>query len=68
MPNPWGGQQPRDRPPANVLNTPAMQSLLTQMSDNPSVMTNLLNAPYTRSVLEAMQADPNMASNVSAGF
>lgn len=42
-----------------------MQSLLTQMSDNPAVMTNLLNAPYTRSVLEAMQADPNMASNVS---
>lgn len=67
LPNPWGGSgsQPRDRPPSNILNTPAMQSLLQQMSDNPSVMTNLLNAPYTRSVLEAMQADPNMASNVS---
>lgn len=66
LPNPWGSnQQQRDRPPANVLNTPAMQSLLQQMSDNPSVMTNLLNAPYTRSVMEAMQADPNMAANVS---
>lgn len=51
--------------PPNVLNTPAMQSLIQQMSENPSVMQNLLDAPYTRSMMESMAADPAMAANVS---
>lgn len=69
LPNPWApGQTGTDapsanNPPPNVLNTPAMQSLLQQMSENPSMMSNLLNAPYTRSMMEALAADPNMASS-----
>lgn len=67
LPNPWGSaaQTPRDNPPANVLNTPAMQSLLQQMSDNPGLMSNMVNAPYTRSMMDALAQDPNMAANVS---
>lgn len=76
LPNPWaaggGGGAARSGSaaggagaPPNVLNTPAMQSLLQQMSDNPSVMQNLLDAPYTRSMMESMAADPTMAANVS---
>lgn len=70
LPNPWaagGGnnQQSQDRPPAGILNTPSMQSLLQQMSDNPSLMSNMVNAPYMRSMFEALAANPAMASNVS---
>jgi ubiquilin len=67
LPNPWGGSQQANtnRPPLGILNTPAMQSLLQQMSESPTLMQNMMNAPYTRNMLEAMQADPNMAANVS---
>ncbi|KAL7743236.1 hypothetical protein ACLKA6_016180 [Drosophila palustris] len=78
LPNPWGGTGNRtgsqtnnqsnnrggDQPPNNVLNTPAMRSLLQQMADNPSMMQNLLNAPYTRSMMESMSQDPDMASRL----
>lgn len=60
LPNPWSTAQNRNP----NLNPPSMQSLLTQMSDNPTLMQNMMNAPYTQSVLEAMAADPNMASNL----
>ncbi|KAH8284240.1 hypothetical protein KR044_000790 [Drosophila immigrans] len=53
-----------DQPPNNVLNTPAMRSLLQQMADNPALMQNLLNAPYTRSMMESMSQDPDMASRL----
>jgi ubiquilin len=68
LPNPWGGNaqgNAANRAPLGILNTPAMQSLLQQMSDSPTLMQNMMNAPYTRNMLEAMQADPNMAANVS---
>ena len=76
LPNPWaaagggGGTGNTQRPSAtpNVLNTPAMQSLMQQMSENPTMMQNLLNAPYTRTMVESMAADPNMAANVSILF
>lgn len=66
LPNPWGSQPSRQTPapPANVLNTPAMQSLLQQMSDNPSLMESMLNAPYTRSMMESLSQDPNLAANL----
>lgn len=65
LPNPWGGSQTRQAPPPNnVLNTPAMQSLLQQMSENPSLMESMLNAPYTRSMMDSLSQDPNMAANL----
>lgn len=77
LPNPWapaGGAGGRAGAAAgagasgaapNVLNTPAMQSLMQQMSENPAIMQNLLDAPYTRTMMESMAADPAMAANVS---
>lgn len=72
MPNPWatpsdGGNNQRSAggAPAGVLNTPAMQSLMQQMGDNPAMMQNLINAPYTRTMMESMAADPAMATNVN---
>uniref|UniRef100_A0A1A9WDQ8 Ubiquilin-4 n=1 Tax=Glossina brevipalpis TaxID=37001 RepID=A0A1A9WDQ8_9MUSC len=76
LPNPWGGRGSTiggasasaganpDLPPRGILNTPAMQSLMQQMAENPTLMQNLLNAPYTRSMMEAMSQDPDMASRL----
>ncbi|XP_050101688.1 ubiquilin-1 [Anopheles aquasalis] len=50
--------------PLGLLNTPSMQSLLQQMSENSSLMSNMLNSPATRSVMEAMAADPSLATNL----
>uniref|UniRef100_A0A182ND48 Ubiquilin-like protein n=1 Tax=Anopheles dirus TaxID=7168 RepID=A0A182ND48_9DIPT len=50
--------------PLGLLNTPAMQSLMQQMSENPSIMSNMLNSPATRSMMEALAADPAMAANL----
>ncbi|KAH8298593.1 hypothetical protein KR018_002367 [Drosophila ironensis] len=59
-----GSRTGADLPPNNVMNTPAMRSLLQQMADNPAMMQNLLNAPYTRSMMETMSQDPDMASRL----
>lgn len=73
LPNPWapaGGNNQSggggaNRPAAGILNTPSMQSLLQQMSENPSAMQNMLNAPYMRTMFESLSADPQMAARVS---
>lgn len=76
LPNPWGaannqsggqtggGANTAGLPAAGLLNTPAMQSLMQQMSDSPQMMQSLLNAPYTRNMMEAMSADPEMAARI----
>ncbi|XP_037933149.1 ubiquilin-1 [Teleopsis dalmanni] len=72
LPNPWGSrnnsnttsQNNTNLPTAGVLNTPAMQSLIQQMAENPSLMQNMLNAPYTRSMMESMAQDPDMAARL----
>lgn len=70
LPNPWaaGGnnqQSSANRPSAGILNTPSMQSLMQQMSDNPNLMQNMMSAPYMRSMFDALSANPDMAANVS---
>ena len=78
LPNPWvqGGQNssPSTGTPttgpglgtgaSRFLDTPGMQSLATQIMENPQLMRSMLNAPYTRPMLEAMSADPQMASRI----
>jgi len=72
LPNPWsstgetggtGGRTGSTRP-SGVLTTPAMQSLMQQMMENPQLMQNMLSAPYTQSMLQAFAADPNMAAHI----
>ncbi|KOC66309.1 Ubiquilin-1 [Habropoda laboriosa] len=57
-------QQQQQQQGRGLLNSPAMQSLVTQMMENPQLLRNMLNAPYTRSVLEAFAADPAMTNRV----
>ncbi|KOB76757.1 Ubiquilin 1,2 [Operophtera brumata] len=72
LPNPWsrgGGGPPTGAPGAapagpGLINTPGMQSLLQQMSENPRLVQSMLSAPYTNSMLQAMSADPEMASQL----
>lgn len=47
-----------------LINTPGMQSLLQQMSENPRLMQSMLSAPYTNNMLQALAADPEMASQL----
>lgn len=69
LPNPWaaGGSGPNrttPAPPNNVLNTPAMQSLLQQMSDSPEMIEGMMNAPYFRSMMDSLAQNPQMAANL----
>lgn len=71
LPNPWGGGNTNrsatggsGAAPAGILNSAPMQSLLSQMSENPQLMSSMMNAPYTRDMLSALSADPNLASEV----
>ncbi|XP_044728399.1 ubiquilin-1 isoform X2 [Chrysoperla carnea] len=72
LPNPWapgggssgGAARQQPRPGTGVLNSPAMQSLLQQMSENPQLMQNMMSAPYTQQMLQALSADPNMANQI----
>ncbi|XP_076230996.1 ubiquilin [Calliopsis andreniformis] len=69
LPNPWSQSQndsSNQQQGRGLLDSPGMQSLATQMMENPQLMRNMLNAPYTRSMLEAMAADPAMTSRVIA--
>lgn len=72
LPNPWqrGGGGTGAAPGSGagtgpgLINTPGMQSLLQQMSENPRLVQSMLSAPYTNSMLQALAADPDMASQL----
>jgi ubiquilin len=68
LPNPWSAGNNQSTAPSNptnsMLNTPAMQNLMQQMTESPDLIQSMLNAPYTRSMMEALAQDPNMAANL----
>ena len=41
-----------------------MQSLLSQMTENPQLMQNMLNAPYTQNMFQSLAQNPDMAANI----
>ncbi|VVC98093.1 unnamed protein product [Leptidea sinapis] len=78
LPNPWqrggggGGAAPGSGTTGStapgVLNTPGMQSLLQQMSENPRLIQSMLSAPYTNNMLQAFAADPDIAAQLINQF
>ncbi|NXW52180.1 UBQL1 protein, partial [Nyctiprogne leucopyga] len=44
-----------------MLNTPGMQSLLQQITENPQLMQNMLSAPYMRSMMQSLSQNPDIA-------
>jgi len=51
---------------AGLFTSPGMQSLLSQMTENPQLMQNMMNAPYTQSMMQSLASNPDLASNIIA--
>uniref|UniRef100_A0AAQ4NYI4 Ubiquilin-4 n=1 Tax=Gasterosteus aculeatus aculeatus TaxID=481459 RepID=A0AAQ4NYI4_GASAC len=47
-----------------MFNSPGMQSLLQQISENPQLMQNMISAPYMRSMMQSLSQNPELASQV----
>jgi len=78
MPNPWGGNSGSTGSTATstassstssstgsaLFTSPGMQSLLSQMTQNPQLMQNMMNAPYTQNMFQSMAQNPDLAANI----
>lgn len=53
-------------PTAGVFNSPEMQALLQQVSENPQLMQSVTSAPYMRSMLQTLAQNPDFAAQVRA--
>ncbi|XP_012985994.1 ubiquilin-1 isoform X1 [Melopsittacus undulatus] len=49
---------------AVMFNTPGMQSLLQQITENPQLMQNMLSAPYMRSMMQSLSQNPDLAVQI----
>uniref|UniRef100_A0A674APR1 Ubiquilin-4 n=1 Tax=Salmo trutta TaxID=8032 RepID=A0A674APR1_SALTR len=49
---------------AGMFNSPGMQSLLQQITENPTLMHNMLSAPYMRSLLDSLSQNPDLAAQM----
>ncbi|XP_052822049.1 ubiquilin-2 isoform X3 [Octopus bimaculoides] len=49
---------------SGMFNTPGMQSLLTQMTQNPQLIQNMLQAPYIQTMMQTMSSNPDMAQQI----
>lgn len=47
-----------------MFNTPGMQSLLQQITENPQLMQNMLSAPYMRSMMQSLSQNPDLAAQM----
>ncbi|KAL5005433.1 hypothetical protein ScPMuIL_018889 [Solemya velum] len=47
-----------------IFNTPGMQSLLGQMSQNPQLIQNMFQAPYMQSMLQSMSTNPELSQQI----
>eukprot|EP00063_Salmo_salar_P053209 XP_014028044.1 PREDICTED: ubiquilin-1-like isoform X4 [Salmo salar] len=49
---------------AGMFNSPGMQSLLQQITENPTLMHNMMSAPYMRSLLNSLSQNPDLAAQM----
>lgn len=49
-----------------MFNSPEMQGLLQQISENPQLMQNVISAPYMRTMLQTLAQNPDLAAQVSS--
>ncbi|KAL7988759.1 hypothetical protein Chor_007678 [Crotalus horridus] len=73
LPNPWAPQATTQSSPnssssnsgdTGMFNTPGMQSLLQQITENPQLMQNMLSAPYMRSMMQSLSQNPDLAAQM----
>ncbi len=48
-----------------MFNSPGMQSVMQQISENPQLMQNMLSAPYMRTMMQSLAQNPDVASQVA---
>lgn len=48
----------------NIFNSPEMQSLASQITENPQLMQNMLQAPYMQAMLQNMSSNPQLANQL----
>ncbi|XP_049660563.1 ubiquilin-4 isoform X2 [Haliaeetus albicilla] len=49
---------------AGMFNSPEMQGLLQQISENPQLMQNMISAPYMRSMMQTLAQNPDFAAQM----
>ncbi|XP_075463828.1 ubiquilin-4 [Ascaphus truei] len=47
-----------------MFNSPEMQGLLQQISDNPQLMQSMISAPYMRNMMQALSQNPDFATQM----
>ncbi|XP_043935704.1 ubiquilin-4 [Protopterus annectens] len=47
-----------------MFNSPGMQSLFQQISENPQLIQNMMSAPYMRTMLQTLSQNPDLAAQV----
>uniref|UniRef100_U3INF3 Ubiquilin 4 n=2 Tax=Anas platyrhynchos TaxID=8839 RepID=U3INF3_ANAPP len=48
----------------SMFNSPEMQGLLQQISENPQLMQNMISAPYMRSMMQTLAQNPDFAAQI----
>lgn len=51
-------------PILGMFNSPEMQALLQQISENPQLMQNVISAPYMRTMMQTLAQNPDFAAQV----
>ncbi|XP_072493947.1 ubiquilin-4 [Notamacropus eugenii] len=49
---------------SGMFNSPEMQGLLQQISENPQLMQNMISAPYMRSMMQTLAQNPDFAAQM----
>ncbi|KAL1778257.1 ubiquilin-4 isoform X1 [Sigmodon hispidus] len=49
---------------SGMFNSPEMQALLQQISENPQLMQNVISAPYMRSMMQTLAQNPDFAAQM----
>nr|XP_045217427.1 ubiquilin-4-like isoform X2 [Macaca fascicularis] len=49
---------------SGMCNSPEMQALLQQISENPQLMQNVISAPYMRSMMQTLAQNPDFAAQM----
>ena len=50
----------------SMFQTPAMQSLMQQMSSNPEMFQNMMQSPYMQDMMGRMVQNPDLMASVSS--
>ncbi|XP_052100671.1 ubiquilin-1-like isoform X1 [Mytilus californianus] len=58
------GTSSTPRQPQGMFDSPGMQSLMSQITQNPQLMENMLQAPYMQAMLQNLSSNPEMAQNM----